>query len=258
MKKILLYITLILSFSLLIVIGLSMKEDKVSKILTVSTEYLYLYDDDHYMRFMFFVNVNHPITIKESYDDIYIHDELMHERMTLNIKGIEKSHDESYLNETYHAYEIITDIPYLGIDYKLNDAFITITLQNGDTYTLYLGHLSILKKTSSSSHINWTNLYGIKEDNEHLSRLRYIDLYFDILNEDILKIDIGSMHETSFLLYEDYIRITITEAPFLLYQCPLRIYYQNGDIDTIFTFTYLKDYEILKESGLLVHHGTLN
>lgn len=258
MKKSLLYLTLGLSLSLLFVIALSMQEKRVGKILTVSTEYLYLYDDEGEMRFMFFINQKHPITSVDYINNLYLHNEMLTEKIPLNVIEITKSHEERYLNETYMAYEIMTDMPYMGKDYALDDAYLSIHLSNDDVYTLFMGYLSIMTHEESVSHLDWHNLYGLKQEGSSLSRLYHIDIYFNTLNEPIEKIELGSIAAVGLILDERKLRITIEDAPYLLYHAPLKIIYSNGDVQCMEGFTYIKDYEILKESGLIVHHGTLN
>lgn len=258
MKKILLYITLGLSLTLLVLIMLTMKDKHIGKILTVSTEHLYLFDEEGTMRFMFFINQDHPITSKNSIDLLYLHNDEETEKIPLNVIDIKKSHEERYLNERYMAYEVLTDMPYMGSDYDIKDAYLTIRLVSEDAYTLYIGFVSILHHETETSHITWDNLYGLKKEGQNLSRLHQIDLHYSELSENIDNVEIGSLSDVTFVVEDERVKIDISEAPFLLYHCPIKIMYSNGDIEYIDGFTYFKDYEILKESGLIIHHGTLN
>jgi len=117
----------------------------------------------------------------------------------------------------------------------------------------YLGTLSIYHKPLKNDHINWISLSGTKKNHSFLSRLNEIHISIDRLDKVIDKIEIDHYTKISYEIDLTLIKIYIEENGFLLNKVPIIIYYIDGDIDTIFEFNYIKDYQILKESGRLLN-----
>jgi len=236
------------------------QEEKLSgKLLTVRTQHVYIFNEDDLIEFMIFINIkNHPLTHEHSYAQTYITDDRQHKKLELDLRKIDTGHKESYLKETYQAYYLKFKMPYLIGNFEIEDAYLSITLQNDDHYMLSLGSFVLLFVEQQSEPLFWSALNGVKKENQFLSRLSQIHIAFETLSSVIEEIHLGPFIESSFEIKDEKLIIYIKEDSFLLYQLPIIIDYRDGQRQVILNFKYFQDYQILKESGMLINHYALN
>jgi hypothetical protein len=259
MKPLISYLFLIILalFTTLILVN---QETKPSgKLLTVSTQHFYVRNEEDLIEFMVFINLkNHPLTRVDSYAHVYITDATQTKKLELDLRKIDAGHQESYLKETYQAYYLKFKMPYLDGHFQIEDAYLSITLQNDDTYILKVGSFVLETVGDNTEILFWTSLNGLKKENQFLSRLSQIHIAFDTLSQAIDYIHLGPYIDSSYEMKEEKLIITIKEAPYLLYQLPMIIHFVDGKRQVILNFKYLQDYQILKESGMLINHYALN
>lgn len=254
MKSIVFYASAVILVCMMIVIIYQNQEKPVFRLLTVSQYYSYLYEENQNIEIPIYINQEiHPMTQVDSYSNIYLSNETETKKIQIELTKISYGHEENYLNESYHQYLLYFKIPYLDNTYQIDDLYMHMTLINETSYTLYLGELSIINMHEESEFILWNSLSGTKAENSFLSRLGEIYVSYDSMSKLIDQIEIGASYDVSFEVLEDRITIHIPYAEYLLSNVPILIHAVDGSIQTIANFRYLIDYQVLKESGPLIH-----
>jgi hypothetical protein len=259
MKNIVFYVFVLLLSATLVYIIIENKPKRISKIIFVETTYSYLAQENLEMDVSFYVNMkNNPLVSKDSYDYLYLSNHADSKRLEVTIKEMTSSHYESYLGEDYLKYTMTLFMPYLFGDFEIEDLFISVYLMNLEQHIFKLGSLFIKDVSSSSNHLNWTGLNGIKEEHIYLSRLGEIHMDYLHLGMPIESISMGTDDQVTFSILEDVLVIDIVYQPTLLYDVPLIITFIDDTVQTIQNFPYIIDYQIIKESGPLLHVYALN
>lgn len=259
MKRIFLYISLLMLSAILGYIIFRMKPDQEKKVLTVDTEYAYVMKDDAIGTFMMYVSdETHDICNENRYMRMILEDKDKETKIELSLLDIEIGHEEYYLKEAYVKVFISFDIPIMTEDIVFDDAYLTLELTDQQNYEVRLGRVTFFKDAHDEQGLNWTSLSGIKQSNDLRSRIYEITVSCDGVTEEIEKIDVGSKHLTTFSFDQQNLIITIEDADYLLYDVPIVITFVNGERQVIANFRYIIDYVILKESGPMINVYTLD
>lgn len=253
MKHIIFYISLILIAILLVVIIKVNQEIIPLKLYTVDTYYSYMIEDDETIDVIFYLNGKHPLTDQDNYMEVNLSSEDLSEMLSLSIDELKSIGHESYLGETYTKYMLKLNMPSINQSFAIDELYLNVRLLNDDEYQFYLGSLSLYMSNDPCDALNWHALEGIKEEQSKLSRLYQIYISYQNLSKGIEDIYIGYEHPVSFDISNDKITLTIKDERKLLYGCPIVITFNDHTSQVIDYFIYINDYEILKESGMLLH-----
>jgi hypothetical protein len=230
-----------------------------AKLLSISTTYSYLYDEDQTIEVPLFINhKKHPLNHIDSYQSLYLSDENEQKRLEVSLKEIKKAHFESYLGEVYQLIILVLDLPYMDNVFEISECYLHLNLVNQETYQIMIGDFHMTYQESNTDALLWDSLYGIKAENTFLSRIFEIHIPYQTLHKDILSVSVGTSDILSFRLEDSILKIQILHRSMLLYDVPVIITYTDQSIQTIQNFRYIIDYQLLKESGPLVHIYALN
>lgn len=259
MKHIIFYVSVSVIAIFMVILIRSHDEKSTPMLLTVQTDYTYLYQASEDIRIPLYLNLKeHPLTDIHLYQQTSLQNEAGTKKIELHLTSIQKGHKEHYLNDVYQVYELIFEMPYLASYYYLEDAYLSIYLENDDTYLFYVGRFEIDYEKGSSEALDWYELYGFKKENDFTSRLHIIHLAYHKMDVMIETIKIGQHQLVNHHILDDHLSIEISYEAYLLYQCPIYIYFVDGSMQTISNFRFFMDYQILKESSLLIHHYGLS
>ncbi len=211
------------------------------------------------MKVSLYINdIDHPLAHAQSYEAIELSNSDESKKLEMQLTKITYGYEEVYLNEIYQQMTLYMPVPDLGEDFLIHDLMMHVILVNGDTYEISLGTLSLISIDTMTEALNWTSLEGHKNDNLFISRLGNIYIEYVDLNLNIQTIKIGIDYFIDFKIEPTMITLDIPKQDILLDDVPIIIYFDNGSIQTIANFRYMFDYEILKESGMLISTYALN
>ncbi len=254
MKHALFYISVIVLSILLGFILSRMRPSRIPHLLIVDTEYAWVGDGTSYGQVMFFVNdLDHGIADEDHYMRVLLGDEKREKIIEVSLYRVEVGHVENYLGENYHRILVTFKLPHVSMDMIFDQAYLHLECFDQDEYQLLLGRVSIFTPDVHEHVISWTSLEGFKQAYDLRSRLYEIRVRMDGDIPEIHTIDVGSQGLTSFHREGDWLIITIGRAPYLLYDVPIILSFQDGRRHIIASFRYITDYVILKESGPWIH-----
>lgn len=250
----------ILFFSLAVVLVtmgiliVNMKEKPSGRLISLTQYHSYLYQTDLIVEVPLYVNSNSsPLLHQESYGMIAFMDGDGAKKIDLELESITAGYPETYLNETYYAFNLRLLFPDLGEDFWIDDLWLSFDLVNDDHYDIELGSLSVIYPVSDSGHLSWNILEGSKASDGLISRLKTIEITFEDLSDSIEKIEIGKDMSVDFQIDQNMIILTIPEKNQLLADVPILIYFADGSRQDIFNFRYMIEYDTLSENGLVMH-----
>jgi len=253
------YFSLVAIFLSMAVVILNNQEKMPSKLISVLRYYSYIDSDNNEMEVVLYLNdLKHPIVDVTSYENTYLTNRDETKKIETFINKIAIGHTEYYLGETYTQIILSLGLPYLNQDYLIEEALLNIELLNGDEYSIEIGEFSLMRDHNYISNLEWSGLKGLKNENQFTARLSKIFVDYFLLNKPILEIYIGVDFLVNFSVEENQLILQIPCEDMLLLRVPIRIIYENGEIETIPSFRYLIDYQILKESGFLIRTYVLD
>ncbi|MBU1093646.1 MAG: hypothetical protein KKH01_04205 [Firmicutes bacterium] len=259
MKHVVFIFSLVVIVFMMALLIINHQEKVPMRLLSVQKYYSYLYEEGIEMKVSLYVNdIDHPIAYALSYDKIELMNADESKKLEMSLDKITLGYEESYLNETYHEMTIHMFLPDLGENYVIEDLFMHMVLLDGQDYLISLGTLSLMSISSDTNALDWTALEGHKAPDLFISRLGIINIEYLNLEQPIEQIRIGIDYSISFETQSEKIILTIPDEDMLLDDVPIVIYFSDGAIQTIANFKYMFDYEILKESGLLITTYALN
>ena len=251
MKHIFIYVTLFcLALLMVYVIKTNAKTPPI-KLYTVDTYYSYILKDDETIDITFYLNTSYLLEEKTSYAETTLHNEDGTKQLDVEISSITSAGSENYLGESYDKYIWSFYMPSMNQSFYLEDGYLNIILDNDMELDLYFGSLSLYYVESQVSYLNWTALSAIKGDTD-INRMHQIMIEYDDIDQTIDHINLGVDQEVEFEL-DQILTLTLPDKNQCLNACPIIITYHNGDIEVIDYFIYIKDYQILKESGLMLY-----
>lgn len=241
------------------VIIMNNQEKPPMRLLSVQKYYSYLYEEDLEMEVSLYINDStHPIAFSSSYLAVEFVNQEQTKKLEMPLQSIRFGYEEDYLNETYHEIVLYLKLPELNQDFIIEDLLMNITLVNDDQYTIHLGTFSMMTRVSTTSALDWSSLEGHKNSRSFLSRLETISIEYLHLGLSVTHIFIGTNFEVDFVIENQKILLSIPIENMLLDNVPILIHYSENSIQTISNFRYMIDYQILKESGLLIKTYALN
>ena len=259
MKHIIFYVLTACCACIIAYIIMHNTEEKHPKLLTIDTTYSYIYDDQQTIEIIFYINhKKHPLNDIRAYDYLYLANEDETKRIEVELKSVSKGHFESYLGETYQQIILQVKCPYVDGYYEIEHVFLKINLVNQQNYMIRLGDLFIHQKESPDQYLVWQSLYGMKSENQFVSRLAEIHVPYETLEKPISSVSIGTNDLITFQLEDNILKITILYQEKLLFQVPVILTFDDESIQIIDNFRYIIDYQLLKESGPLVNIYALN
>lgn len=258
MKHIIFYMSLVLVAILLVVLIKINQEIIPLKLYTVDTYYSYMIKEDETIDVIFYLNGKHPLNDQKNYMEVNLSSKDLNEMLSLSIDELKSVGHESYLGETYTKYMLKLNMPSINQSFVIDDLYLNVRLLNDDSYQFYLGSLSLYLSSDTCDALEWHALEGIKKEQSKLSRLYQIYISYQSLSKGINDIYIGFEHPVTFDIYDDKITLTIEDESQLLYGCPIVITFSDYTSLVIDYFLYINDYEILKESGMLLHGYVLS
>ncbi|MFH0767854.1 MAG: hypothetical protein ABH890_01105 [Bacillota bacterium] len=203
-------------------------------------------------------DIEHPIAYFPSYASIELCNQAETKKLLMPLEKLSYGFEENYLNETYYQIILYLKLPDLDQDFLIEDLWINIFLVNDDHYTFSLGAFSLMAEKSNTSALEWNALDGKKNAQSYLSRLGTIEIEYQSLNKTVETILIGIEYAIDYVIEADKIVLTIPLENMLLDNVPIIIRFTDGTKQTISNFRYMIDYQILKESGMLIETYALN
>jgi len=254
--KTLFLVSLLAVTMVVMVLIIDRNETNIDKLITVDTFYSFLANREMSGTFHFYVSdLDNPVTDLDSYLHVYITNANGSKRLEIDLEDITVRHQEEHLHERYWKIDLSFAIPNLSDDFVIDSCSIVLTLIDQSSISLDLGSVHFLVAESEDRTLDWQSLYGVKEENAFLSRIDSIHLE---LNEDIALIeaqygvDCYAMIDQS----DRMIVLNIEKDAQLLYNIPVILRYIKDSVEhvtIIENFTYVLDYQILLESGPLIH-----
>lgn len=260
MKQILIYVFMVITVIFMVV--LVSKNETVSsiKLLSVDTYYSFIDHEDEQLYIDFYLSdQKHPLINITNYDFIEVHNQARTKSLYLDLIEISYQLEEVYLNDIYHKYTYIFNAPHLSYDFEIEDCHLSVSLINDDSYTFYIGSLSLLSLTSNDEiSFDWHALSGRKDEGKYIARLSEIVVEYNHLTKSIIDVSIGKFTHLEFEVTADYLKIEIPFEKQLLTACPLIITFNDDSVYIINYFIYMNDFETLKQAGQLIYHYALN
>lgn len=228
-------------------------------LISVETTYSKLYDDQTPLTVPIYISAHAHEMLSETYiNHIQLIDEDAGFELLIDGYHISYGHQETYVNEVFQQVLFHMEMPYFGRDLTMLNAELIIDMTDGKTHRMPIGQLHLVHRIEGMvNRLDVKSQYGIKQTGDTLSRLHEVHLHVYEQPQGINRMDIGGI-EVSYLLDGMILKLSIPYDDSLLYDVPIRIYYDDGHIDHIDNFIYIIDYEILKESGPLLYVLTLD
>jgi len=258
MKKVMFYVVSLIMMSSLIWILRNNQKPIETLGLTVIRDYL-LVDGDGILEVDVFLNrKDHVLSQLENHLVSHLSDSNDGKKLELSLLAIAQTHDETYLNMPFYAYQLRFEMPYFGNHFEINDAYLSLSMTHHKTYRFSIGRLEVLPHIVEDQVMEWHSLSGHKKPLSFQSRLYEITIGVYRMSSEIDFIDIGFDTKAAFWLNENELIIMIPEEPYLRNAMPLVIHFKNGKKQMIHRFIYFYEYQILKESGPLVRMYALD
>jgi hypothetical protein len=257
MKNLIFYLCLIISLSFMTWFVFNQELCKVSKVITVSTSYRYLLEEDAlYEVYLYTNDLKHPLIETSHHQITYLSDRQQNKKVEINIKKISIEYYEEHLKETYARLEIQYQVNFLASHITIEDAYLNISLTNDEFYTFYLGDIHFITQAENGT-LNVKSLYGEKRNDVLYSRLKHVYVVFEE-GEDIWIDSIMSAYNKNHVFYYEnqVLQIEVDLEEKILHNLPFVIKYVKNNQTYeyhINNFRYIIEYETLKESGVLLN-----
>jgi hypothetical protein len=258
MKSIIFYVAATILVIVFMVIVLNNRKEIPKILLTVPKYYSYIDLEDTMDVSLFINQKHHPLRDEKSYLTVYLTNLSKTKMIEVELIEIYTKHEEIYLNQVFYQDVLRLKLPYLGSDYHIADLYMEITLQNLEKYHVEIGRFSLISSDDNADYLNWMSLSGIKTNTSILSRLSQIDIEYDRLDREIIKIQIGLLVDVQFEITDRKIKIYIPDAFFMLNEVPIIITFSNLDTQIISHFTYFRDFQTLSKNGILIQTYAIN
>jgi hypothetical protein len=253
MKTLMFYLSTLV---LVITMGIMLYYDKPvisPQMLSVDRAYHLIAGRDDTIDIPLYLNVDdHDILSQDRHISGYLSNREGTKKMDIHLINIQLGQKEYYLDMIWKEWIFIYELQVLGHDYQILDLYLEVILDQGDTYRIQLGKLSILSVTEDHEHLDWHSLSARKAPDSLFSRIETIVIEYTSLHQAIDSVLIGVNSPCGFFMDEEKITIVIAYENYVMNRVPIVIYFQDGSIQIIDSFTYLIDHRLLKESGMLV------
>ncbi len=252
-QRILFIISGILILGAIIAIIITNKPKVSDKLLTVNTDYNYVYTDSKNITIKIYSNKKkHKINFKENINYSFLVSLDETNRFELELLDINYSHEEKYIGDDYYCYNYHFKMPRLETNLLIEEAHLEIQLLDGTNYLLKIGKFNFLyyPNVGKDIQINILGLHGYELQGSEFPRLNKIILETDDLNNTLIEsISIDGVNNLSFEIKQNEIHILIPFEKILLFQVPLILTItKNGTtkMQIVDNFLYFNDYQTLK------------
>lgn len=259
-QKILFAISAVLIIAAIVAIIVTNKPKVSDKLITISTEYNYVYTEQKRLNFKIYSNkLKHKIHFDENISYVYLENTEQTNRFELELIEITYSHEEKYLGDTYYAYNYSFVMPRLESNLLIEDANLSLTLANGVNYLLPIGTFRFLyyPDVGIENSLKITGLYGYKQEGSDYSRLAKILIeHENDKSFSLNSISIDGEHDLDYLLREHEIEVVIPYQKLALNHAPIILTITkegSTKVQVIDNFQFFNDYNILETSGDLIN-----
>jgi hypothetical protein len=230
---------------------------KTSKVITVSTSYRYLLEEDGvYELFIYTNDLNHPILDQKYHELTFLSDHFQNKKIEIEVVDLNVEYYEKHLSEKYARVKIRYRINLIGSYMSIEDVYLMIALTNDDLYQFYLGDIHFITEANDGK-LKIKTLYGEKRTDVPFSRLKHVYVTLEE-NENISIESIISAYdkEHSFNYQDQVLQIIIDKEDKILHNLPFVIKYIKDHQVYEFhinNFRYVIEYETLNENGVLLN-----
>ena len=140
--------------------------------------------------------------------------------LDLKLIDITWSHQETYIDITYHMFNYHLEVPRLNQSLYMQEAMIELTMQDGIKHVFFIGALEVMmhEDTYESS---WTDMYAKR----HQDRLSVESMY--VVSSKPLILMISDAISSSMSVDNDTYRIELRDHSLLYWDIPVSIYDQE-------------------------------
>lgn len=259
-QKILFIISGLLIIGAIIAIIVTNKPKVSDKLLTVETEYNYVYTDSKVITIKLYSNKKkHKIHHKENINFSFLVSNDDTTRFELDLLDIKYSHEEKYVDDDYYSYNYHFKMPRLEANLLIDDAYLEIQLVDGTTYLMAIGKFKFLyyPHVGVEKLIKVDGLHGYKLQGSEFPRLNKIILEANSLDNTIIEsISIDGETNLNFEINQNEIQIIIPFKRIALFQAPLILTItKNGQtsVQVVDNFLFFNDYQTLEIASDICH-----
>ena len=258
MKKVMIYILILVVGGLLSFL-IYLDQTKVEpRILTIDTAYVVMDDRPSLKIPIYMMGKNHPLIYIDGIENVSLNHVTKDEKMNVELINIDYHGTESYLNQTYEIYIYDLSLPSFDQTIMMDDVKLSINLKNGTSFALSIGKVSISPSKPLEGHLDWSLLSGIKVDQSIFERVGCVEIGFYTLKHEIKGFFNGFTFSESFQIKDDTLYLYFDDEPYIYQSFPIEIMFIDGTSQMIPYFMYMKSYQLLKMSGPLIHTYDLN
>lgn len=255
MRKLLLYLLIVLGALGLGYLARDVKPSYHPTLLSIDTDYIIAYQDESKFDIILFTNdPTHPLFQMDEVLRIIAMDDSSSILFELHLLEIQFGHREVYLHQTWTRIIFSFTIPFFSEDLYLPDFQLRFELFNQQEYLIKMGKMTLLTTRES---LDFDHLSGEKIRGSLQSRLGTIHVGIKNETYQIDSVSLGSLHQINFTHHDDLLSIVIPKEDYLLYNPALLITTEEGKTWIIANFLYVIDHMLLKESGPLINHYAL-
>ena len=251
MKNILIIICTLLLTASSIITYIYMHKKNTTSIICIKSDYYLVNKADSELVISLYTDNDECAFTKDSYIE-YSHISTLEASYNLILKYIYKKHSERFENRVYTRYDYHFTMSILDGNTKLNNAILSITLENGQRMNITIGNLTLIEDIYEEL-TTIVSLRGSKDPLSLETRIRNVELELSEPIEELSGVKLGSKP----LLYQitgNKVLVTIPYEEMALTSFPLLIQ-TSANTYLIPVFTYLTDYEELNNNIQMVNHG---
>ncbi|MGI6782288.1 MAG: hypothetical protein ACOX56_05645 [Acholeplasmataceae bacterium] len=259
-QKILFAISGILIVGAIIAVIVTNKPKVSPKLLTVKTEYNYVYTDTKRVTIKIYSNKSkHKTHFIDNINYAFLVNEDESNRFELELLEINYSHSEKYIGDEFYCYNYHFKMPRLETNMLIDNAYLEIQLVDGTNYLLEIGKFQFLyyPNVGEEHVIKILGLYGYKQEGSEFPRLNKIIIETsDLANTTVESISIDGTNDLIYHINQNEIHIEIPFSRVSLFQAPLILTLTKDgttSIQVIDNFLYFNDYHTLEIGSDLCH-----
>lgn len=259
-QRILIIISGLLVLGAIIAVIVTNKPTVSNKLLTVKTEYNYVYTDNKKINFKIYSNkLKHKIHFDKNISYVFLESEDEYQKFELDLVSITYSHEEAFLGDNYYAYIYSFEMPRLESNLLIEEAYLNFNLANSQNYLLPIGSFQFLfyKDVGAETYLTINSLYGFKQEGSEFSRLHKIIVEYILEKPTIIEsITIDGTNNLDYINQDGKLEILIPYRQSALNHAPIILLVTSGGeskYQIIDNFQFFDDYDVLFSSGDLVN-----
>lgn len=253
MKKYVSYVIItVLCIAAIIMIYFN-QETMSNKAITISQYYSVMEEFSHIDVPIYVINDDHLLTKKDAYASLYLKNSDASKKIQVTLKQITLDGMDTYLHDEYSKFMLEIDLPALYEDFYIEDCYLDITFINGTHLEFEIGMFSYLHIEDDVDDLFWTSLEAVKNVDCNIARMGKIKMTYEPMNKTIRDVSIGFNQPISFTVKDEELMMTIAYDDYVLLGCPIAIYFDDHTVQIIDYVSYIRENNMLKTSGLLIH-----